>query len=49
MQQETTVKTRAYVLALLLVVPLLASKVSAQTENCIPPTGQKLIIYRPAA
>jgi molybdate/tungstate transport system substrate-binding protein len=49
MQQETTVKTRAYVLALLLVVPLLASKVSAQTENCIPPTGQKLIIYRPGS
>jgi molybdate/tungstate transport system substrate-binding protein len=49
MPQSTLFKTRAYAIALLLVASLLVSKAGAQMENCVPPTGQKLIIYRPGS
>lgn len=41
--------TCAYGIALLLGVISPVSPAAAQTENCVPPAGQKLLVYRPGS
>jgi molybdate/tungstate transport system substrate-binding protein len=49
MLQKTSRQVSTYVFALLLSALSLVSPSTAQTQACVPPTGQKLIIYRPGS
>ena len=49
MKQNAVLLTHAYLLALILGALSFGSPVIAQTPTCVPPTGQKLILYRPGS
>jgi molybdate/tungstate transport system substrate-binding protein len=49
MKQRAVLLTHAYLLAFVLGVLSLESLVFAQEPTCVPPTGQKLILYRPGS
>lgn len=49
MPKHAVLQTRIHVIALLLAVLFLVSTASAQTQNCVPSTSQKLTIYRPGS